>query len=135
MAGHEHLTIGDLAGRTGCRPETVRYYERAGLMPDPARSPGGHRLYTVTHLKRLHFIRRCRDLGIGLARTRQLLALVDSGEGTCDEVRLIAEDHLEAIRGKIADLRRMERVMKDMVATCATGAVPDCPVIDALYRA
>ena len=64
-----------------------------------------------------------------------MLALVDSGEGTCDEVRLIAEDHLEAIRGKIADLRRMERVMKDMVATCATGAVPDCPVIDALYRA
>ena len=131
--GGARLLIGDLATRTGCRVETVRYYERAGVMPAPARSSGGHRLYTLEHLKRLHFIRRCRDLGIGLDRTRELLALVDTGGNTCDEVRVIAEHHLDTIRGKIADLRRMERVMKDMVATCSTGAVPYCPIIDALY--
>ncbi len=127
------LSIGELAGRAGCLVETVRYYERAGIMPSPPRSQGGHRQYTFEHLKRLNFVRRCRDLGIDLARTRGLLGLVDEGGDTCAQVRGIANDHLAEIRGKLSDLRKMERVMKDMVAACDDGKIPACPIIDALY--
>ena len=117
MAGHEQLTIGDLAARTGCRPETVRYYERAGIMPEPARSPGGHRIYTHADLKRLHFVRRCRDLGIGLAGTRELLTLIDSGEGTCDELlasrdkTTIETDSLDEAERRIRSWQGLCRVL------------------------
>ncbi len=128
------LSIGELARRAGCLVETVRYYERAGIMPSPPRSEGGHRQYTFEHLKRLNFVRRCRDLGINLEGTRGLLGLVDEGGDTCAQVKGIASNHLVEIRRKMSDLRKMERVMKDMVAACDVGEIPDCPIIDALYR-
>ena len=129
------LSIGELADRAGCPVETVRYYERAGIMPSPPRSEGGHRQYSFEHLKRLNFVRRCRDLGISLERTRGLLGLVDEGGDTCDQVKGIASDHLAEIRRKLSDLRKMERVMKDMVAACDMGEIPDCPIIEALFVA
>ena len=134
MTVSDILSIGELAGRAGCLVETVRYYERAGIMPSPPRSEGGHRQYTFDHLKRLNFVRRCRDLGISLAQTRGLLGLVDEGGDTCDQVKGIASDHLVEIRRKLSDLRKMERVMKDRVASCDEGNIPACPIIDALYR-
>ncbi len=126
------LTIGVLSKRTGCNIETIRYYERIGLMPAPPRTEGGHRLYDEAHLKRLTFVRRSRELGFTLDDVRGLLQLVDGGHYTCAEVRDMTLQHLDEIRSKVADLRRLERVLKEMAAQCTGDDVPECPVIDAL---
>ena len=128
------LTIGTLSERTGCHIETIRYYERIGLMPRTARSDGGHRLYGAEHVKRLGFIRRSRELGFTLDQVRTLLGLVDGRRYTCAQVKRITVEHLEEIRRKVADLRKIERVLRDMAAQCDGGAVPKCAVIDALFR-
>jgi MerR family mercuric resistance operon transcriptional regulator len=128
------LTIGALSKYTGCNIETIRYYERIGLLPGPPRSAGGHRLYGEAHLKRLTFIRRGRELGFTLDDIKGLLGLVDGGAYTCAEVKALTLDHLGEVRRKLADLKRLERVLKDMAEECDGGAVPDCPIIDALFR-
>jgi MerR family mercuric resistance operon transcriptional regulator len=128
------LTIGDLSRRTGCKVETIRYYERIALLPAPARSAGGHRLYRDGDLKRLTFIRRARELGFTLDEVRSLLRLVDSGQYTCAEVKAITLDHLGDIRRKISDLRKMARVLEDTAELCDGGVSADCPIVEALYR-
>ena len=128
------LTIGKLSDRTGCNIETIRYYERIGLMPAPPRTAGGHRLYSADHEKRLTFIRRSRKLGFTLQEVRGLLRLVDGGEYTCAEVKTLTLDHASEIRRKIADLKKMERVLKGMAAQCEGDLVPECPIIDALFE-
>ncbi len=127
------LAIGALSERTGCKVETIRFYERARLLPAPARSPGGYRLYREDHLKRLTFIRRARALGFSIDGVRKLLKLADERKRPCAEVRAVAGAHLEDVRAKIADLRAMERVLRDTVARCADGQRADCPLIEALY--
>ena len=129
----EGLTRGPLAARTGCNIETIRYYERVGLLPPPPRSAGGHRIYGRDLVKRLNFVRRSRDLGFTLEEIRELLRLVDGGTCTCGEVEQLAGDHVREIRRKIADLRRLQRVLETMAAQCSGDAVPDCPIIDALF--
>jgi len=124
---------GALARETGVNAETIRYYETIGLMPEPPRSPGGHRVYDMTHLQRLSFIRRCRELGFTLDETRGFLTLVDEGQYTCAEIRDRTLIHLGDVRKKIADLRRMEGVLKQMVSECTGGLVPDCPIIETLF--
>ncbi len=104
-------------------------------MPAPPRSSGGHRLYDEEHVKRLFFIRRCRELGFTLKEIRALLDLVDRKDYTCGEVRDISIEHANEIRRKIKDLRRLERTMSGMIKECDGGAVPECPVIDALFEA
>jgi len=133
MGGARDVTIGPLSKSTDTNIETIRYYERAGLLPVPARTSGGYRLYGTTHLKRLTFIRRARALGFSLAEVRKMLTLADQRRRPCAEVRVVAQAHLEDVKGKIADLRRMERVLKETVARCQTGSGSDCPMIDALY--
>jgi len=128
------LTIGPLSDRAGCNIETIRYYERIGLMPRAARSDGGHRLYGEEHVKRLGFIRRSRELGFTLEQIRTLLRLVDGRRYTCAQVKRITVGHLEEIHRKVADLRTIERVLQDMAAQCDGGAVPKCAVIDALFE-
>ena len=128
------FTIGALSKGTGCHIETIRYYERIGLMPKPPRSPGGHRLYEEEHLRRLTFIRRSRELGFTLDEVRGLLRLVDGGSYTCTEVKALTLDHAAEVRRKVADLRKLERVLKEMAAECEGGEVPECPIIDALYQ-
>ena len=128
------LTVGTLSERTGCHIETIRYYERIGLMPRTARSNGGHRLFGEAHVKRLGFIRRGRELGFTLDQIRTLLRLVDGGRYTCAHVRRITSAHLDDVHRKIADLRTIERVLGDMVVQCDRGAVPKCAVIDALFE-
>ena len=96
--------IGALSSRTGCSIETIRYYERIGLLPAPPRSAGGHRVYDLDHLKRLTFIRRSRALGFTLDQVRGLLGLVDGGDFSCDDIRRLTLAHLGEIRDKIAEL-------------------------------
>ena len=125
------LTIGALAERAGVHIETIRYYERIGVLPAPHRTEGGHRLYGREHLERLTFIRRGRELGFSLGEMRTLLGLMDGGH-TCGEVRAVVLDHLGRIRAKIADLRRMERTLAGTAARCDGGNTPECPIVDVL---
>lgn len=129
------LTIGVLAQRSAVNIETIRYYERIGVMPRPARTPGGYRVYTPDHLKRLTFVRRGRELGFRLEELRDLLRLVDGHNYTCAQVRELTLEHVAAIRRKIADLRVLERAMTAVAAKCSGNKVPDCPIIDALFQA
>ncbi len=128
------FTIGSLSKGTGCKIETIRYYERIGLLPEPPRSQGGHRLYEEAHLKRLTFIRRSRQLGFTLHEVRGLLRLVDGGEYSCAEVKALTLDHVAEVRRKLADLRKVKRVLEAMAAECDGGEVPECPIIDTLYQ-
>ena len=134
MDGTERIAIGRLSKHTGTNIETIRYYERVGLLPVPPRSSGGYRLYSTNHLKRLNFIRRARALGFSIGEIRTLLRLADERKRPCDEVRVVADAHLKDVRAKIAYLRRMERVLKATVARCASGERTACAVIEALYR-
>jgi MerR family mercuric resistance operon transcriptional regulator len=129
------MTRGQLARRTGRNLETIRYYEKIGLLPDPPRSGGGYRQYEASHERRLRFIMRARELGFGIAEIRGLLKLVDRHAYTCVEVRDMTLNHLAAVRLKIADLKRLERTLATTVAACAGRKVPECPVIDALSGA
>jgi MerR family mercuric resistance operon transcriptional regulator len=124
-----------LARATGCNLETIRYYEKIGIMPDPPRSAKGYRSYDDTHVRRLKFVMRSRDLGFSLEEVRGLLGLVDKQTQTCAEVQTMAEAHLEEVHAKMADLKRIERVLSETVARCTGDAVPDCAVVDALFDA
>ena len=121
-----------LARETGCNLETIRYYENIGVMPDPPRTAAGHRVYDESHVARLRFVMRMRELGFTLEEVRGFLALTDGGTQTCAEVRDRTEAHLVGVRAKIADLQRIERVLAETAAQCSGKDVPDCPVRDAL---
>lgn len=126
------LKRAELANRSGCNIETIRYYEKVGMLPDPPRSVAGYRLYGDQHVARLRFILRARELGFSLEDIRGLLDLVDGGTQTCAEVKVRTERHLDDVRRRIADLRRIERVLAQTARRCSGDAVPECPVLDAL---
>ena len=128
------MTIGALSRRTGCKVETIRYYERIGLLPAPARSRGGHRHYGEGALKRLDFVLRARGLGFPLDSVRSLLDLADGGGRSCAQVERIAFRHLKDVRNKLADILVMEKVLAEMVAECRGGTMPACPLIEALFN-
>ena len=125
--------IGELARRTGCKPETIRWYERVGLLPAPPRSAGRFRRYDAAAVRRLRFVRRARALGFTLDRVRALLALAGQGREGCAAARRLAAGNLGDVRDKIRDLRAMERALAATVRRCAAGAAPGCAVIDALF--
>jgi len=127
------LSRGSLSARTGVNSETIRYYEKIGLMPSPLRSAGGHRVYGQSDLKRLSFIRRSRELGFALREIRDLLELVDGGQYTCAEVRDRTSSHLADVTRKIRDLREIQGTLRLMASKCDGGLVPDCPIVDELY--
>lgn len=128
------MKIGQLSTQANCKIETIRYYERIGLLPEPGRSEGGYRIYDEDHLKRLVFIRRSRELGFTIEEIRALLDLVDGGNYTCSDVKAITMDHVETIRHKIADLKKLEKTLTHISSLCTGGATPECPIIDALYE-
>lgn len=128
------LSIGALSQQSGVNTETIRYYEKIGVMPKPGRSAGGYRVYGQDHVKRLHFVRRGRELGFSLDELRRLLVLVDGHSYTCAEIHALTVEHVKDIRQKISDLRRLERVMSGMAASCTRDQIPECPVIDALFK-
>jgi MerR family mercuric resistance operon transcriptional regulator len=109
-------SIGALSQQSGVNIETIRYYERIGVMPSPKRNAGGYRIFGPDHLKRLTFVRRGRELGFSLDELRVLLRLVDGHAFTCAEVHLLIIEHLAEIRRKIADLCRLQWVMNEMAA-------------------
>ncbi|WP_455429125.1 MerR family transcriptional regulator [Fodinicurvata halophila] len=121
-----------LARRTGCNLETIRYYEKIGMMPAPPRTEAGYRIYNSSHVERLSFILRARELGFSLDDIRGLLTLVDRGMQTCAEVKERTERHLADVREKIADLKRIERLLAETAAQCSGEEVPECPVLEAL---
>jgi MerR family mercuric resistance operon transcriptional regulator len=128
------MAIGEFSRRTGGNIETIRYYERIGLLPLPDRS-GRYRRYGAVDVRRLVFIRRSRELGFTLDEVRALLRLSQTDDGTsCAEVRKLAARHLLEVRAKIADLRAIERTLADAVRRCDAGEVAGCPLIDALNR-
>jgi MerR family mercuric resistance operon transcriptional regulator len=125
------LRIGELSRRTGCNVETIRYYERIGLLPRPHRR-GSYREYDDDGVSALAFIRRARDLGFTLDEIRALLRLAPGGGTACAEARDLAAMHLADVRKRIADLRSMERALAAAVRQCDAGEQPACPLIDAL---
>ena len=132
MRSEDTFPISVLSDRSGVNIETIRYYERAGLLPKPARSGGGFRLYRSQDADRLSFIRRARDLGFSLDEIRRLLDLADRNSRSCRRVHEIAQGHLLDVRERLADLRRMERVLAAIVKACAEGDLPECPLLATL---
>ena len=128
----DFLLIGALANRTGVNIETIRYYERIGLIPAPPRTRGRHRAYDESHKQRLAFIRRSRELGFSLDDIRTLIQLGERGDMACARTKTIALRHLADVRGKISSLKKFERVLKNMTDACTPGRQRSCPIIDAL---
>lgn len=126
------FTIAALAKASGVHLETVRYYERVGLMPEPKRAANGYRNYGREHVKRLSFIRRAREIGFSIGAIRDLLALAEPGRAACAEVLTLTAAHLAEVRAKIADLRKLEAILADAVESCSTERAPVCPVLDLL---
>ncbi|MBB3710766.1 MerR family mercuric resistance operon transcriptional regulator [Limimaricola variabilis] len=131
-AGASELRRSDLARRTGCNLETIRYYESVGLMPDPPRSASGHRRYGPAHVERLNFVMRGRELGFTMEEIRGLLSLVDRGSHTCAEVEELGRHHLEVVQAKIRHLQAIEAVLSETISRCTGGSAPDCPLLDVL---
>lgn len=125
------FTIGRLSRETGVNVETIRYYERIGLMPKPQRSDGGRRLYDVAASRQMGFIRRARELGFSIDEIRTLIAL-SNGKGRCADVHSLTVSHLGDVRAKIVDLKKLERTLAKAAERCARDASQDCPIIDAL---
>jgi len=128
----EHLQIGELSRLSGVNIETIRYYERIRMLPPPPRTASGRRVYGSTGLRTLVFIRRSRELGFSLDRIRALLRLGGPGKASCREVREIAAHHLDDVRAKLGDLKKLERLLARTVARCSGRTAPDCPVLDIL---
>ena len=125
------LTIGQLSQRTGANIETIRYYERIGLLPVPLRQ-GRYRSYDGTDVARLGFVRRSRELGFSIKEVRALLDLAAGGHENCADARDMAAVHLLDVRSRIADLRRMERTLAATVRACDLGNDAGCPLIETL---
>ena len=128
----ESYSIGALAEATDTKVETVRYYERIGLLPEPGRTSGNYRAYSADHLGRLSFIRRARGLGFTLDQIRALLGLADHKDNDCCAVDAMARDHLTDIDRKIADLKALRRELNDLLGQCKQGTIADCRIIIAL---
>ncbi len=120
-----------LAKATGCNLETIRYYETIGVMPDPPRTAKGFRVYDNTHVARLRFVMRMRDLGFTLEEVRAYLRLVDDGNQTCAEVLERTRVHLVDVRRKLSDLKRVEATLVETIGKCSGQDVPECPILDA----
>ncbi|MBR2535742.1 MAG: helix-turn-helix domain-containing protein [Hyphomicrobium sp.] len=126
------LTIGNLSKATGTKVETIRYYERIGLLAAPARTAGNYRAYGKTELGRLSFIRRARELGFGIDQIRALLSLSEKKRRSCKAIDEIAREHLEHVDRKISDLVMLREVLHTTIQECSRGTVATCRIIEAL---
>lgn len=130
------LVIGELASRTGTSPETIRYYERVGVLAQPARSGAGHyRRYGPADVERLAFVRRARDLGFSLDEVRELLGLADQPQRSCAEVDAMARAHLVSVNEKLAQLAALRTELERVIGNCQGGvAMADCRILAAFGR-
>ncbi|MGH9612880.1 MAG: MerR family transcriptional regulator [Bryobacteraceae bacterium] len=125
--------IGALAMGTGTKVVTVRYYEQIGLLPVPSRTAGNYRTYSKEHMRRLRFIRRCRDFGFTLDQIRDLLRLSSQKDDECAAVDRITAQHLIEIEQKISDLKRLAKELRRLNNCCqGNGIIADCRIIEAL---
>ena len=112
------LKIGELAKQTGCLVETIRYYEREGLLLEPARSEGNYRLYTDVHVERLQFIRHCRSLDMTLEEIRNLLRFRDAPDENCSEVNALLDEHIEHVSNRIKELKLLQKDLRRLRSLC-----------------
>ena len=126
------MKIGELSRATGTNIETIRYYERIGLLPEPDRTAANYRSYSDTHRARLAFVRHSRDLGFTIEEIRSLLDLSDDPARDCSEADRIASAHLEQVEEKIAQLTLLRDELTRIVGRCRGGIAADCRVIEAL---
>jgi DNA-binding transcriptional MerR regulator len=131
-----NLTIGILASQTSTNVPTIRYYEEIGLLPRAQRASNGHRYYRDVDLKRLTFIKRCRDFGFPIGQVKELVELFEDGDRACIEVRDMAQSHLNTVREKLKEMRQLETSLAAFVASCddvcCTGPTRDCAIIEDL---
>jgi Cd(II)/Pb(II)-responsive transcriptional regulator len=129
----ETLKIGELAVRTSCPVETIRYYERKGLLPVPVRSNGNYRVYGKPQVERLSFIRHCRSLDMTLDEIRMLLRFRDSPQQNCDGANQLLDEHIGHVAARIADLNMLARQLKSLRRQCGeTKAARDCGILNKL---
>ena len=129
----ETIKIGRLAELSGVSIDTVRYYEREGLLPKPARRPSGYREYGQDDVERLRFVRRAKELGFTLTEIAELLSLAANRHSDMQGVRRKAEERLEQVEAKIKELRRVKRGLTDLIAACpGHGELDHCPIVAAL---
>lgn len=126
------MKIGEVAERSGCHPETVRYYERIGLLPEPPRTAGGYRDYRPADADRLRFISRGRELGFSLEEIRSLLGLAEDDGLSCQDVDRLARGHLLDIRNRLNDLQRMASELERVIGSCSGGERGQCAILDTL---
>ena len=126
------MKIGELGRVTGTKVETIRFYEKLGLLAAPDRTSGNYRTYEQEHLKRLSFVRRARDLGFSLDQVRELLNIADDRSQSCGAVDKLAREHMSAVDRKIADLTALRRELGNLLDQCSRDTIADCRIIDAL---
>ena len=128
-----NLRIGELASRTACQPETIRFYEQKGLLPPPLRSQANYRLYDASHVERLHFIRRCRALGMSLDEVHTLLGFQDGPDQSCGGVNALVDQHIHAIESQIADLHALHTELLQLRGRCnAARPAGECEILKQL---
>jgi Cu(I)-responsive transcriptional regulator len=133
MTAKLSMSIGALARATGTKVETVRFYEKIGILPEPARTAGNYRSYGPEHVRRLSFVRRARDLGFPLETVRAMLALADQPDRPCGEVDALVLGQLHEVERKIADLQRLREELDRLAHQCRGGhRIADCRIIEAL---
>ena len=127
------IAIGEAARQSSVPIETIRYYEREGVVPAPKRAANGRRVYTDKQVGSLRFIKRCRDLGFSIAEAKGLLSLSDGEHDNCEMVKDIGTEHLFAVRSKIEELKALEAALIQLTANCKAGSV-SCQMLAALAR-
>lgn len=124
------LKIGELARKTQCQAETIRYYEREGLLPKTVRSESNYRVYGQAHVARLSFVRNCRSLDMTLDEVRRLLNFMDEPDADCGEVNQLLDEHISHVSQRIAGLRKLERQLQLLRSQCRSGRIrKDCRIL------
>ncbi|ODU53326.1 helix-turn-helix domain-containing protein [Thermomonas sp. XSG] len=126
------MKISEASQASGCHLETIRYYERIGLMPSPTRTGSGYRSYSEQDVERLRFITRGRDLGFSLDEIRSLMRLDQNGDLACEDVTRLAQQHLIDVQERIRDLQRVARELERTIRSCGGGVRAQCAILDAL---
>jgi len=125
------FAIGEASRRSGVSVETIRYYEREGIVPKPCRAANGRRVYSDAEIAQLRFIKRCRELGFGIVDAKALLALSEGADADCAKVHEVGTTHLANVRSKISELTRLEAALEELVANCRLGFA-SCPMLEKL---
>ena len=128
------MRIGMLAASCNCPAETIRYYEKIGLLPKPVRTANGYRSYDERHQKWLQFVLRSRALGFTQDEVRRLSNIADQSQPVCADVHQLLVEHIVDVRKKLLDLKRMEKALARLKSKCQDGTLNDCPVIDELMN-